>query len=364
MSYVSRGKEEDEVPPPQRPPSPPPHTTFAARGIHPPNFSAFKPRDYKTPCYQGITHVAWNCDGKRLAGVGMDKQVRIWYPEQSPIDLRSCQMFQGGHTDDIDHMSWNPIHPDLFVTSSQKDKKLVFWDTRQKTYIQTLQFSKILPVSTTWSPDGRTVLWTSAGRQTYVLGFGQREGETRESWSTQTQPHMIHATQATFSNAGDLIVTNNAMDHTIKVMEFPSLKLVHTSAAHVAGCTAVALDPRGRYLASGGNDSIINMFDLEEWICARTITTCDHAITGLSFSYDGEYLAISNAGNYIDIVAAETAMPIHRISTLGSSPTVQWHPSKYVFAYCGHHKPKQREGGPPGGPPQAFVSLFGPGMSI
>lgn len=35
-----------------------------------------------------------------------------------------------------------------------------------------------------------------------------------------------------------------------------------------------------RYLASGGNDSIVNLFDLSsDWICARTITVCE-CVTG------------------------------------------------------------------------------------
>ena len=79
-------------------------------------------------------------------------------------------------------------------------------------------------------------------------------------------------------------------------------------------------DRCGRYLASGGYDSIVNMFDLSEWICARTITACEqvlyiiwmifvltgvnrNAINALSFSHDGEYLAIANTGTYIDIVS-------------------------------------------------------------
>lgn len=37
----------------------------------------------------------------------------------------------------------------------------------------------------------------------------------------------------------------------------------------------VDLDDDGRYLASGGNDSIVNLFDLSEWLCARTITACE-----------------------------------------------------------------------------------------
>lgn len=78
-----------------------------------------------------------------------------------------------------------------------------------------------------------------------------------------------------------------------------------------------------RYLATGGNDSIVNLFDTNEWLCARTITACEyvavfrlrsihcltlvssfisHAVNALSFSHDGEFLAIASSGNYIDIV--------------------------------------------------------------
>ncbi|KAJ3487991.1 hypothetical protein NLI96_g3140 [Meripilus lineatus] len=111
--------------------------------------------------------------------------------------------------------------------------------------------------------------------------------------------------------------------------------------AHVGGCMAAALDPRGRYLATGGNDSIVNLFDTTDWICTRTITSCDHAINAVSFSYDGEYLAIASSGSYIDISATETGLPVHRIPTLGPSPTT-----------------KIREGGPP---PSAWLTIFGVG---
>ncbi|KAG1812283.1 hypothetical protein EV424DRAFT_1418803, partial [Suillus variegatus] len=95
-----------------------------------------------------------------------------------------------------------------------------------------------------------------------------------------------------FNHVGDGIILTHHSEHSVRVMDYPTLTLREGSAAHVGGCVAIALDPRGRYLASGGYDSTVNMFDLSEWICARTISTCD----ALSFSYDGEYRAIANTG--------------------------------------------------------------------
>lgn len=50
----------------------------------------------------------------------------------------------------------------------------------------------------------------------------------------------------------------------------------------------------------------------------------------------------------------ETGIPLHRVPALAPSPTVTWHPSKYVVAYCG--QTKAREGAPP---PVAVISMFG-----
>ena len=35
-----------------------------------------------------MTHVAWNCDGKKLAAVGIDKITRVWSPEKSVSTLQ------------------------------------------------------------------------------------------------------------------------------------------------------------------------------------------------------------------------------------------------------------------------------------
>ncbi|KIK67706.1 hypothetical protein GYMLUDRAFT_256545 [Collybiopsis luxurians FD-317 M1] len=369
-TQANGGKNEDEeVQPPQKPPSPPPHTTFATRGIHPPTFSAFKPRDYRIPSVQAMNHVAWNCDGKKLAAVGVDKITRVWTPEKS-MDTRSATMFSGGHSDDVDYVSWNPTHPDLFCTSSQRDRRIVFWDARQSKCVQQIPL-KFGPIYTNYSPDGRTLVCSSSAHQMYIFAYGKTGEETKEQWrlsdkdpvgssinnihqNENSSNEQITGTAAIFNHVGTGIILTHIAENVFRVMDFPSFTLRAHPAAHVGGCSAVALDPRGRYLATGGNDSIVNLFDLQDWICERTITSCDHAINSLSFSFDGEYIAIASGGNYIDICATETGIPLHRVPSLVAASTVTWHPSKHLIAYCG--QTKAREGGPP---PVAVVSLFG-----
>ena len=71
------------------------------------------------------------------------------------------------------------------------------------------------------------------------------------------------------------MILTHMSEHAIRIVDVPSLALRENLAAHVGGCIAAALDPRGRYLASGGYDSIVNLFDTSEWIAARTITVCE-----------------------------------------------------------------------------------------
>jgi len=85
----------------------------------------------------------------------------------------------------------------------------------------------------------------------------------------------LTASAGMFNHTGDSVILTHMSEHAIRIVDVPSLSLRENLAAHVGGCVAAALDPRGRYLASGGYDSIVNLFDTSEWIAARTITVCE-----------------------------------------------------------------------------------------
>ena len=71
----------------------------------------------------------------------------------------------------------------------------------------------------------------------------------------------------------------------VRILSYPELQpVVHEDyevkpgstefvlKGHTASCLTAELSPTGRYLATGGADSVISLFDTQEWICQRTIT--------------------------------------------------------------------------------------------
>ncbi|KAH6919358.1 WD40-repeat-containing domain protein [Coprinopsis sp. MPI-PUGE-AT-0042] len=338
-----------------------PHTSFEARGLHPLSFSIFESNHYRYSSSHPVKHVAWSCDGRKLGAVGMDHATRFWDPEQ-PVPLNHqlaeylATKFTGGHTGRPDHMAFDPTHPDLFCTSSTGDKMIVFWDTCHKSASSSygcIDRQKRLhdhpPLRTQYSPDGRSLLFITSGHQLLFLAHRDRP---REAWF-QPDSAAVTASKALFSHTGNSILALYHTSNAIRLHRFPSLLEFEAFPAHIGGCMALALDPRGMYVASGGADSIVNLYDPFDWLPVRTITTSDHGIRELSFSHDGEYLAIASRGNYVDVAAVESASRMSRIPTLCPPLTVAWHPSQSVLAYCGQNGSGENVAGS-----EAFISAL------
>lgn len=55
-----------------------------------------------------------------------------------------------------------------------------------------------------------------------------------------------------------------------------------TMKGHTSSCLSVELSPNGKYLASGGTDSVVCMWDTTDWICQRTFTDMIGPVRSLS----------------------------------------------------------------------------------
>lgn len=127
----------------------------------------------------------------------------------------------------------------------------------------------------------------------------------------------------TFCWSGQRIYATTSEGYT-RVLDYPSFEpaFVYDYKApedaemklhgHTSACTTVEVHPMNRYVATGGADSLISLFDTEEWNCQRTITKMVGPIKSMSrqplpchsgsclsvpgFSFDGNYLVSSDEG--------------------------------------------------------------------
>jgi THO complex subunit 3 len=131
----------------------------------------------------------------------------------------------------------------------------------------------------------------------------------------------------------------------IKILSYPEFEPVfYTSYApitpftlngHTSSCYSVEMQPTARFLATGGSDSIIALWDTTDWICQRTLIDMVGPVRSISFSFDGSYIVGgSDEGPGLEIAHTETGEYVHSIKTAGPCPIVAWHPSRYCLAYA------------------------------
>lgn len=129
----------------------------------------------------------------------------------------------------------------------------------------------------------------------------------------------------------------------MKIISYPSFDILHTLYAHTSACLSISLAPTGRYLAVGGSDALVSLWDTTDWNCRRTVSSSNGgAVRGVSWSFDGRFLcgACDEAGcggNGLEIFHAETGERVYTVPVGGNSntgiPAVAWHPSRYWLAY-------------------------------
>lgn len=54
---------------------------------------------------------------------------------------------------------------------------------------------------------------------------------------------------------------------------------------HTSSCLTVEMQPTARYLATGGSDSIIALWDTSDWLCQRTLTRMTGPVRSISMLF-------------------------------------------------------------------------------
>lgn len=240
-----------------------------------------------------------------LASTGHDGYVRLWDVRMpggaagsgKGTQLADCKVGDQGH-----FLSWHPSGTEILV--GRKDDKIYSVDVRRMSAPEAVLPSVTLN-ATESTPTGKSVYNVMA-----------------------------------FSNSGREVFATT-QEGPVKILDYPSMSLLHTISGHTAPTYTVQHSPIGSTVAVGSGDSLVSMWDTHSWFCTHTLSAHMSSVRDLSYSFDGAYIVAGSGSdardgsNGLEIYYAETGEVVHTVETIQPVTQVAFHPTRYWIAYNG-----------------------------
>ncbi|XP_063901170.1 THO complex subunit 3-like [Zophobas morio] len=266
-----------------------------------------------------VNSISWNCEGKKLASGSSDNTLRVWDLNQSRGDTYN------GHFGPIEKLCWNPSSTDLVATASL-DRTVRIWDIRASKSVKTIETNSE-NINIDWSPDGSTIAVGNKDDQVIFI-------DAKKWHIISKQKFQFLVNEIKYNKNGNCIFLTNGRG-CVCICQAEQMALLHTVVGHTADCTCIAFDKTGKYFATGGADSLLCIWDAEEFIPIRVVSRYETALESLSFSYDGSIIAVASESHKLELAYVETGECVMDFSAPGPLAAVSWHPSKHVLAYAG-----------------------------
>jgi WD40 repeat protein len=265
-----------------------------------------------------IVTCAWSPDGRRLVSASTDGTLRLWDPAapQEPAKAPAPP----GHLLAVRDCAWSPDGAALATVGD--DGTLRTWDAvggRERRVIET-GTHLIHPISAVaWSPDGARLV--TAGHDGVLRIWDAASGEERHPLRcfelAALTGALFRMRAGAASDAEDPDVLENLKLH------------------------ACAWSPGGRLVASGGEDTTVQLWDAASGARQQRLTEHTNGVTAVAWSPDGTLLA--SAGEHAALSVRDGVTGVLRRTLDGYAP-VAWSPAGNLLGAAGFVRGYLRDG--------------------
>ena len=252
--------------------------------------------------------VTFSADGYQLASTSVDNTVRIWDATPLEGDPTPEYLTLRGHTGAVTDVAFHPTDGHSLVTAGT-DGTVRVWDARSGKQFGVLDMPSVhLP-----GEGGLQPRWSALGRGEQASRWSRRKnlGQCDENGDPPSSRKHRAGHCIAFSPDGRY-VASGGFDYVVRIWEATTGQLLPHSHDHKWPILGVAFSPDGKQLASASGDRTVRIWD---WSTGDVIKVLGpgHAarVQSVAFSRDGKWLASASWDRTIKVWDSATWKLLH-----------------------------------------------------
>jgi len=272
-----------------------------------------KPKPATIAVGSAVYSLAWSKDGGKITEVSSDLDIRQW-------DVSTKKALWSAKTGG-GFLSGVAYSPDGSRIASTSDNHIQLWDAATGKSLQTLTASMTAVNSVVFSPDGKHFAISGgasapapAPKQDKLLaGVDKNTTKQIQIWNAATGKSL----KTLVTQTGDYVnwvayspngtyLASGGQDKMVRIWDLVTGKVVHILSGHTDQIDSVAYSPDGAHVASGSDDNTIRIWDAATGRCLHTLSGHKQMVNSVAYSKDGAHLASGSSDNTIRIWDAVT----------------------------------------------------------